>query len=792
MCLANINSNATLHIHTPGGQSIIPIKTDCWAPLLPPAKVSTNTVRIKNIFLEVMAIALVTSVIIISVTALSQALFWTSIAVGAIALAVLLSYGIYKANEAYKVFALKLIKEKFELLEKNTAEIIQETISQTVSTQKISEMQSICQYLTRVNNIPDVVKKAVQHYQNVLTLLNYIAYAQSNLKIEESIPHVNDATNPYYAAVKLNFTYYFQVIENPENKSQMQALTQPALSATLERLNKTLRARILKMFDQPLSKFKKAIMDVLNGMNNQDALPNIKELLEIFNIIKFSNEISEKIGSLNQKSQEVKKSDPPADNLQAFQSRIISAISLLAAKTFIESCRQAKDKDLISEKNTIFELKLHDIITEAGNKLSKLIQSQPHINYILIKIFQAEMKNLESPVDIDALLSEGEIQKITAEIPKIEKALLSCKRRWRFRIKKEWILEYRKIRAQRRNQLSDPAAENSRLEKAGFTAKINSILNFTDDRVIPLGRALERIQMYKPTHYAYTHNQAQYSTVITDLIRGLTRLFKPGKYLPFSPHFRIPELVPKVDNVEAFFKNNPQTHDHTPHIRDQLLCVDAYFWNQAQGESAINFFVRNTSAFNLVLPLSTTILTQYLPDQKICAQIAARVNQISIQKQSESCWGALNVICIPKANEQDPKRRISYRSLAYGVKCARYPDSEHIAILEEHQNDKPRDGYHTAYRLLTSGLCRTPGIRSFRFSTLTPEKRKYYREAIRQIALETYVYARIYKLQAKPSEAELKVLTEDIQKLVKQKDFDKTTLQSLLKAKSTMINVNID
>lgn len=787
-------NNITPCIYTPSGQSITPLKVDCWTVAPPSIRVSPTIERIKKIFLAVVAIVLVTCTVLISVTILPHALFLISLTVGAVALTILLSYGIYKGYEAYKVSAFKHAQKKFEFLEKSTEELIQATISQNVSPQKIYEAQLLCHDLTKINTLPKVVLKATQNYLEVLNLLRHIANAQSYLKAAESTPHVSESTSQLcYTNIKLHFSNYLKEIENLENKSQFLALTQAALIATLERLNTTLRTRILKMFDWPLNKFKESITAILDGTAGLEELPNLKELLEICNIIKHNNGIAEKIGSPNIKDHQVKKIIPSEIDFRGLRTPIISAIILLAAKSFIDSCREAKEKDLISEKNTQFELKLLDIIHEIESKLSKLFHSQPHDNYILGRIVRTEARNLEAFIDMDILLLQTKIQKITTEIPKLQKAALSCQHRWRFRIKKEYKCEYRNILAQRKKQLSDPTAEKSRLEKEGLAEKIRRQFNVNDERIIPIGRALERKLMYQGSHYVFINASALYATVINDLNRELTRFFKPEKYRPFSPHFRMPELVPRTQNVDVFFKKyqGHQLHDHIPHIRDQLLCVDAYFWNNLSGESAIDFFTSNVSVVNVVHSVSKAFLKQYLPDQHLCSQIADRINQISLQKQAESRFGALNVICVPKTIIRDPKRNIAYRSMSGGHKCTRYPDSEHIDILDEHQNDKLRHNYKTSYRLLTSGLSRIPGIRSFRFTTLTPEKRKYYRDAIRQIAFETFVYARIYKLQAKPSEAASKILTEDIQKLVKQKDFDKTHLQTLLKSKSNFINVVI-
>lgn len=434
-------------------------------------------------------------------------------------------------------------------------------------------------------------------------------------------------------------------------------------------------------------------------------------------------------------------------------------------------------------------------------------------NYLEINEVEKKWHDLEM-----RLKSANAKQQVKQNLSDLEKCKTNAnpkvkilQRRWRSRLRgqlqnKKQTFEQWRNQIHNKKQIDNLNQEIQRLEKSGVAALARQHLGysswacFTSARkqaIVVVGRALERKKIYQDTHYVFTHGQSLYVSVLNDFMKELSRAFTPLKYHAQAPYFRVPELVPQSDNVNAFFKKYDPHTLIDDNINSELLSVDGVLENNDVSESALHFFKWNSNISEAVARHAFYISQHYLgADPAIYRMISGKINAIASYKNQEASVGALYTICVPKKVVENPKKNFVYRSHAYGRKCTCHPDNKFTDVLNDHQKNKFQkcgwiDRCYPQYRMVTSAMSRDTTVRSFRFTAIAKPKQKEYRLKIRHLVQELHVYARILKLTAAPSKQELDALKHDIDTLVKLKDFDKTTLKSILAKQKNFVTIDL-
>lgn len=263
------------------------------------------------------------------------------------------------------------------------------------------------------------------------------------------------------------------------------------------------------------------------------------------------------------------------------------------------------------------------------------------------------------------------------------------------------------------------------------------------------GRVLELKQLYRPSHYVFTHGQAPDMSIVNLVMRECIRTFTPALHQPLKMPFRLPLSVSYAENADHFIKkHNHNVYDNS--ISSEVISVDAQMWSGQVAESALSFF---STATNINLALLGTIFKStfmtYLPNSRVCDYLAGKAQKIAQQRRTETIVGVLYAICIPKDIVKDDKQNFAYPSHPGGRQCDCFPLSDRIKMLEKMQNDELTEcrwGGLTQYRIVTARLTEEKRVRTFAVDPLPKDRKKFYRDQVKDIVKELHLYSHLYDL----------------------------------------------
>lgn len=345
--------------------------------------------------------------------------------------------------------------------------------------------------------------------------------------------------------------------------------------------------------------------------------------------------------------------------------------------------------------------------------------------------------------------------------------------------------------------LDDSQEEVKRLLDANiFPKPIQDLLqqkeSYENQIYAVVGRVLELKNLYGKSHYVFTHGQSPEISVANQLINEFIRNFTPLLHHPLKIPFRVPHTVTYSENADDFItkynataSSNYQDNNHNA----EMISVDVQFWNTQSCESALDFFTTGSNV-NLhrsgeLLKIFKSIFSNYLPDDTLCDALAQKAVKIAKLKKSETKVGTLYAICVPKEIIQDDKRNFAYHCHPFGKQCNCFPDKDRIELLEEMQKNKLvkcKDGHYVQYRLLTARLTEEKEVRSFAVDSLPKDKRKFYRNQVKELVKEVIIYSHLYDLIERLEE-ELSVM-EQINSLIESSpQLDPNCIQHLFSVK---------
>lgn len=365
------------------------------------------------------------------------------------------------------------------------------------------------------------------------------------------------------------------------------------------------------------------------------------------------------------------------------------------------------------------------------------------------------------------------------------------------------IGEKKAVKALTQKWLDDHQKEVKRLFDANvFPESIQSAISlptnpYNSQLFSVMGRVLEIKNLYRHTHYVFTHGQASEISVINQIMKECVKTFMPRLHHPYKVPFRLPLTVTYSENANAFIdqykaNDNSSFFDDGAHS-DKMLSVDAQFWNAESTESALDFF---STATNIIgSDLSSGALSnilhgmfmQFIPNHAVCSMLVKKAAKIAKDKRVETQVGVLYAICIPKAIVKDDKKNFAYPCHPFGKKCECFPGKDRIELLEAMQKNQHvfcRGGHFTQYRILTSRLTEEKDVRTFAVDALPKSKRKIYRDQIKELVNEVRLYSLlsdlIEKLETNPA------IIDEINSLIEASpQLDKKYIQELFNTKGS-------
>lgn len=280
------------------------------------------------------------------------------------------------------------------------------------------------------------------------------------------------------------------------------------------------------------------------------------------------------------------------------------------------------------------------------------------------------------------------------------------------------------IRLIREARKDSPQDELARLRGAGvLTKSVEAKLDFAQKNVtlepgmLFLGwdkprhikklyaEAVEIKQIYQGTHDVFVHAQSAPWLPITYTVKELWKAKFPEEFLHHFKFLRAPCSTASAGTLEGAYRVwhtvNPlakkgieryrdrwfsffTVSDSDKKVREELLSVDALFFNYARYESALHFLTNNSNILgnnHLIRDVTEKTIAHFYPeiDEKERYRFAKKLLDAT-QKNDAPC-GNLFVICVPKEGSE----QVQYRAHPFGRPCRCHPREEDRAILDKLQ-----------------------------------------------------------------------------------------------------------
>lgn len=216
-------------------------------------------------------------------------------------------------------------------------------------------------------------------------------------------------------------------------------------------------------------------------------------------------------------------------------------------------------------------------------------------------------------------------------------------------------------------------------------------------------------QLLSETHYLFSHGLSGSIAILHDLISLAERADAdfPCRTPIYKKRFRLPCEGTPYAYAEEYLRLTHQ-NDHDELHRELILSTDAFLFQDAWGESALNFFRDNNSVCLKTEkepgnPFVERTMDKFL-DQITASPSFKALIQKSVKEFMESSpfaglsteWNQLNLIAIPKETLNDSDTNYAYRSHEWGISC----DKSRRRMVEPYTEEQKRENHQAFISLL--------------------------------------------------------------------------------------------
>lgn len=277
----------------------------------------------------------------------------------------------------------------------------------------------------------------------------------------------------------------------------------------------------------------------------------------------------------------------------------------------------------------------------------------------------------------------------------------------------------------------------------------NSVIR-APSATIAIGRAHEIMELYKESHFIFSHGKCYYLSLVDDFIKEVVRITQPESCRSLFKHVRLPNVSSQVRNYQDFYHQfQPKDekfndNSHTKH----LIASDWDLQNRTPNESAINFFISNSNIMMRagdysIRRLLKKNLKSSITNRNIRHKLVKNVCNIiekksKIEKKNESNVGAYYLFCIPKAELEKEENNFVYLSHEYGKPCEHY-EGNVSEVIDGLQNKRIKKVCEGQVRILTGPLEKSRGSRIFRFRVQEKIKAQENKVCFRKLIQEAMV-----------------------------------------------------
>lgn len=280
------------------------------------------------------------------------------------------------------------------------------------------------------------------------------------------------------------------------------------------------------------------------------------------------------------------------------------------------------------------------------------------------------------------------------------------------------------IKARWREDLSEDSARIN--AQKTIPDKLMAVLNHRnigkiEAAVAVMGRCREIMELYRDTHFVFTHGKCYYLSLVDDFIKEYIRIVQPEKCRSHFKHLRLPNAS-DIRNYQDFCNRfHPEREEYSDNADPtHLIACDWDLENTKPGESAYCFFWYNSSILmgggdSEIRKLLIGGLVSSIPNTECRSKLVENVcNHISrmVTQNDEADLGSYYLFCIPKTEIDS---NFAYLSHPYGKPCEHYKGdlAEVLEGLQTKRIDKVCEGQ---IRILAGRLQESTGSRIFRFT----------------------------------------------------------------------------
>lgn len=222
-------------------------------------------------------------------------------------------------------------------------------------------------------------------------------------------------------------------------------------------------------------------------------------------------------------------------------------------------------------------------------------------------------------------------------------------------------------------------------------------------------------------YYVFLHGQNLLGGMLAKLFTKIIKKLEPERKVDNFQFFRL--ITSKsidqntTKNVSSFLRKHCfAIYDDIPYYRDRLLAVSVNPLDHSLGESAVAYWLANTSVNLTFNEFAINELTKISPlKEKTKMAIKEAFCHLDEIFKNSPRSGNLVAICIPKEKLENSETCIGYRSYAFGIPGNIFNPEE----IAQHASKDWKTSISCQARLLSSQIVPENQIEVFHFNTLS-------------------------------------------------------------------------